>query len=633
MVCQLPAARWALRLALLAALPFAAPAFAQPDPVAITRALIERHDLDGELDDLREWIDARRARARLSGRPARLFDAAMDAPATFAEPLAAFNARVLPRAPRDASATDWQQRLRMMVRAEWPRQFAADAAQDSAAADCPAHPPAPPQDLDQATEQIETLAAEVDALLARSLRRRDRALLLRGFLLLQGYALEADYPNRRERRRLRRFLDRLAAADPAPMLCAAARWAGLGDAAWLARLRELLAAHPGADGGIIARTQTAFGDITFGGRADSLLRSRSVLFHADLGGDDFYGVERAADFSAPAQFIVDFAGNDTFSSTAAGGYASGVGSVALLVDMAGDDTYRAATLGQAGAAFGVAALVDLGGDDRYDAEGLAQGAALHGVALLYDAAGSDQYRVRAMGQGVGMTHGLGVLADASGDDAYRALGGPPTNYGTPGLTDAWSQGMARGVRGMAPGGIGVLADGGGADRYDAGSFSQGGGYYFAVGVMLDRGAGGDVLLGSRYNAGWGAHGGVGYFRNEAGSDRYRTRHAVSGGLAWDYSLALFLDDAGDDIYQFREFSLAASAHGAIAWFVDGGGSDRYPAIAPALRYEEQPNIGVFVDRGGDEESPRPACRRGSRQGFVLWLEDGGDALGELPDCP
>ena len=115
------------------------------------------------------------------------------------------------------------------------------------------------------------------------------------------------------------------------------------------------------------------------------------------------------------------------------------------------------------------------------------------------------------------------------------------------------------MRGLAPAGIGLLADQGGHDRYDAGSFAQGGAYYRGRRQLLDLSVGDDELLGSRYSAGWGAHGGVGQFVNAAGDDRYDTRQAVAAGLAWDYSLAQFHDAAGDDFYRL-DASVSARPH-------------------------------------------------------------------------
>ncbi len=594
------------------------------DPAAWMRELVVRHGLEARESELAEWIDARLETHEV-GRNARLFDAAMAEPLAFAAPLGAFAKRFVGAAPMP-----WQERLALALR-QWAGQYDVEG-------DCDRGSLGPARDLDHAVAQVRALAEAAAQPYGRALGKRARQRLAAdyaeaGNILRDRVVVALGW---RERRRLRRFLGRLAAADAGAVLCSAMAWTRLTDANWLSRLRELIAAHPDADADIVLRAQTPFGDITVGGRADARMRSANVLFHADLAGDDFYGLEAPADFAGKPQFIVDFAGEDEYASALPGGYAGGVGRTALLVDFAGDDIYRAAAHAQGSAVLGVGALIDLGGNDRYAADSHAQGAATFGAGLLLDARGDDRYRVRAMGQGMGLTHGLGALLDLGGNDSYVATGTGQTNYGTPGLADTWSQGVGRGARGIAPGGIGVLADHAGDDRYDAGSFSQGGAYYQAVGLLLDRGAGNDVLNGSRYNAGWGAHGGVGLFANAAGDDRYSTRHVVAAGLAWDYSLAMFRDDAGDDHYRLGAFSLGAAAHGAVAWFLDLAGNDRYAgADRPAARYAEQPNFALFVDRGGDrdtwqgKEPARPSCEFGAEQGFALWLASGAETL---PEC-
>ncbi len=122
---------------------------------------------------------------------------------------------------------------------------------------------------------------------------------------------------------------------------------------------------------------------------------------------------------------------------------------ALLIDPAGDDTYRnnagatvlRATPSGAGVVYDPAVnyplaslLIDMAGDDRYVAQIpgfgdggapdphtrglLAQGAGFLGVGGLFDQAGDDAYSARSQSQGFGLL-GWGVLWDQSGDDTYR----------------------------------------------------------------------------------------------------------------------------------------------------------------------------------------------------------------------
>ncbi|MEQ8954003.1 MAG: hypothetical protein RL120_07680, partial [Gammaproteobacteria bacterium] len=163
-------------------------------------------------------------------------------------------------------------------------------------------------------------------------------------------------------------------------------------------------------------------------------------------------------------------------------------------------------------------------------------------------------------------------------------------------------GVGLGIRDLARGGTGRLLDGGGRDQFDSGSFSQGGGYYLGFGDFVNLGNDADTYLGSRYNFGWGAHGGIGHFYEAGGNDYYRTRQIVAAGLAWDRSLALFQDAGGDDQYDMGDFSLGASALGSAAVFLDRQGEDQYRGVTPASSNQEPPNLSLFFDLGSEQNT-------------------------------
>ena len=590
-----------------------------PMPVEIVQTLIEQRSLHDDMATLRDTLRLRLAYHRPKyATTTRLFDAAMREPAQFTMPLAAFNARLAQLRPG----------YPLGLLDEWRRQYRVESA-------CELPALAAPSSIAAAIDQIRRLAAHAVDWQRRALPDRHRRQLERDYATFSRLRRDtiAAAARRGERRLTRRFLDRLNSADMAAVLCAAQSWMRLADRPWLEHLRTLMSAHPKSTAALILSQSTPFGDIVLGGSQGGRFRLDDLLFLADLGGDDIYGIEGNG-FAAEPQLIVDFAGNDRYESSLPGGYAAGIGSVAVLIDRAGDDIYAAPMHSQGAAVLGVGVLLDLAGNDRYNADSHAQGAALYGVGLLLDRAGDDRYRVRALGQGVGMANGLGVLEDLAGNDAYVAKGGTPTNYGTPGLTDTWAQGVARGVRGLAPGGIGHLADHDGNDSYDAASFAQGGAYYRGVGQLLDMGTGDDTLLGSRYNAGWGAHGGVGQFFNAAGDDRYDTRQAVAAGLAWDYSLAHFHDALGDDFYRLGSFSFGAAAHNAVGWFVDAGGNDVYAdAQTLAEVRPEGTNFALFLDVGANATPPAKACLYQKGHGFVVWTADGVPVCADLEGEP
>ena len=165
-----------------------------------------------------------------------------------------------------------------------------------------------------------------------------------------------------------------------------------------------------------------------------------------------------------------------------------------------------------------------------------------------------------------------------------------------------SQGAACGFRQLASGGVGVILDRAGRDRYEAGNFSQGGGYYYGWGALLDLGAEGDRYEGSRYSLAFAAHSAVGSLLDAGGDDRYRGWVGAQCSAAWDLCVTAFLDDAGDDIYETGPgFSVGASAHNGFSLFCDRAGRDAYrvaPARAGPNDYHGGPSVSVFVDAGG-----------------------------------
>ncbi len=547
-------------------------------------------------------------------RPPAVFRAAADDPLGFLRPAEALSERLVD--VDLVSALD-----------EWAAQYDFEPG-------CLAGSSEPPVSLEQAADSLLVYAPMAWVNHRAVLSERDGERLARDFDRVAAY-LENPQPSNLswgERRRLRRFLSRLDEADLGKLYCATHMILPLLDSAWLATVERLMAEHPRAEEDVIYQRETPMGRIIFAGRADSTHRGDDVLALFDLGGNDIHAIESPGHFNFRPQLLVDFAGNDRYESTGPGGIAGAVGRISLLLDVSGDDVYLSHSFTQGSAVLGVAMLHDMAGNDQYDARLFGQGMALVGVGLLRDDAGNDRYDLFALGQGLGMFAGIGLLTDSVGDDDYRALGGSATLYGDPGLADAWAQGVGLGLRGMASGGVGLLVDGDGADIYDAGAFAQGGGYYRAAGMLLDRGDGDDEFTATRYGLGWGAHGGLGFLDNESGDDRYRTRHSVIAGLAWDYSLAGFRDRDGDDDYRVGDFSLGASAHGSVTWFIDESGSDTYTGTRPARRNEGGPNFSLFLDEGAgdnqlDGRRPEPGCRYSDDHGFEIWSDGGA-----LPEC-
>ncbi len=431
--------------------------------------------------------------------------------------------------------------------------------------------------------------------------------------------------------------------ERAALFDAARTLAAVADPAWLAALADDLAAA-GLDltRPVVLRRATPYGRIEICGTGDDVHRAGDQAseegpdelpaIRIDLGGDDLYAGGQGATVNQrgapvlPVAILVDVAGNDAYEATHPHAQGAGLLGVGLLVDLAGDDSYVGMRWAQGTGFLGVGALLDAAGDDVYRCLAYGQGLGLWGAGLALDLGGNDRREAHLYAQGVGLAGGLGVLADRAGDDEEYCKGLVPTTYGTAGVFEGWGQGCGIGFRTIASGGIGALVDGGGDDRYEGGNFAQGGGYYHALGILVDRGKGDDRYVGSRYNEGFSAHQALGYFHEEGGDDVYRTRNAVAPGLAWDECVTFFLEDGGDDDYQGGGFSLGAAAHNAITVFHDRRGRDVYrrgePARAGPNDYHGGTSLSLFLDEGGARdvypgEDRNDTARHAGEHGFFV----------------
>lgn len=378
---------------------------------------------------------------------------------------------------------------------------------------------------------------------------------------------------------------------------------------------------------------------------------KDYLLVLDMAGDDTYlgaGGNRSADH--PITAVIDLRGNDRYLqsgemasleiekisdrkervlSPCIGGAVMGY---AFLVDMEGDDLYRSLSLTQGAAHFGVGVLIDAAGDDRYECYTSGQGSADCGIGLLIDRAGNDRYRCFSTAQGYGGTKGYGLLLDVSGDDQYIAddqtLDFPSPQSEKHNVSMA--QGAGNGRRAdytdghSLSGGIGVLIDGAGNDRYSCGVFGQGVGYWYGLGMLSD-GGGDDMYEGIWYVQGASAHFAVGILEDVSGDDRYLATMNMAQGAGHDFSLGWLIELGGNDVYRAPNLSLGGGNANGIGIFWDASGDDRYevqPSItlgrssigAPGTLRERAICLGLFCDTGGKDSypDPMPFARNGNR---------------------
>lgn len=472
-----------------------------------------------------------------------------------------------------------------------------------------------------------------DAALVKLTPEQRRLLFARPPELVGRFWVQDDWKEK-SRQRLRddhAFVTQLGEqVDWAKFVGSAQTLLTLADAAYLAELRTALEAAspindmvPGITGPLLFRKETPHGLILFGGKADNTYDLKMpVAFLADLAGDDRYkGVVAAShDVDRPFALAIDFGGDDHYEC-ARFGLACGRLGAGILIDLAGKDTYRLAT-GSGGTGFGgVGILCDLQGDDVYTGSSWTHGAACAGLGLLLDLAGNDQYTSHGYAVGLGGPLGAGAVIDVAGNDSYLCGKHFPSGYnqsdapnakpGDPGYQfEAFGLGCGAGRRIWPPGkesdlfqlagGVGLVLDRAGDDRYESSNFSQACGYFFGTGLLLDL-HGNDSYTAARYGLAAGAHRGLGLFVDYVGNDVYdSTGPTYNGGCAWDRSVFLFVDAAGDDRYRFnRSGGFGRADHGSWGVFVDRAGKDAY--LGSGFGSATDASLAVFFDAACDDD--------------------------------
>jgi hypothetical protein len=369
--------------------------------------------------------------------------------------------------------------------------------------------------------------------------------------------------------------------------------------------------------------------------------AHGVAVHVDLGGNDRYEyAEVASPYDGPGLLPADAEGRYTpdplnrlgaFSLSQSGRQGSGRLGYGVLLDLGGgDDVYRALKRSQGFANFGVGILWDDGGTDSYEGEAGVQGSAVVGIAIQYDGGGDDTYRSYQSSQGFGWISSYGLLYDRAGADHYELVVDSPVLFGssqTAGLTNnSLGQGTAFGFRRddtghHLAGGLALIRDREGNDRYDGATFVQGVGYWMGFGVSADWG-GDDRWNGIFYDQGATAHFALSAFLEGGGDDTYevdRPANHSSMGLGHDYSVSFFVDDGGIDERIGPDRSIGAGKCHGMGIFVDNGGDDTYDAdnraIGWATDYDwaegvcgtsaTEPTYGFFLDIGGDDTYRKP----------------------------
>jgi len=450
----------------------------------------------------------------------------------------------------------------------------------------------------------------------------------------------------------RRLVDLLERTDRDALFAAAEALAPLINRQVLDKLAELpdnsSVECPGVSGKVVRVINTPGGSIVVGGRGKNVYRldeMGGVSCVIDLGGDDEY-LEGMATVERPVLVLLDLKGNDVYRATRPGTQGSALLGASLLIDVEGNDTYIAQDLAQGSCVGGVGILVDMAGSDRYQGVRRVQGSALCGLGMLLDYEGDDDYRAAMWAQGFGHPLGFGLLDDVQGRDHYFAGGMWRDSYPeTPGM-EGWSQGVGAGIRQVANGGFGIILDGEGNDVYEYDYIAHGGGYWLGVGFARDF-AGDDKYIGStttnyngsprtepqfqRFACGFGCHYTIGFMFEDGGNDYYRGS-IMNMGFGWDCSVGFLCEFGGNDKYEPTGTSTCGQgAQASLGVLFDYDGDDSYggygQGLAPSsISYHDLPgcggNFSFLVDYGGEDTYACGArnnvyLQRGAAGGFLI----------------
>jgi hypothetical protein len=379
-----------------------------------------------------------------------------------------------------------------------------------------------------------------------------------------------------------------------------------------------------AQGTLVTRpivVETPQGPVVIRGTGDDRGEVDAFLL-VDFGGDDEYKMP-AKPVDRPVRVVIDLDGNDLCLSKAPFSWGAALLGLSLHLDATGDDDYRGGDWSLGCGVAGAGALLDLGGDDRYFGGLGSQGVGVLGSGTLHDLEGDDEYVAGCFCQGFASTGGRGALVDDEGNDSYFAGRDEEDIWRREATYITFAQGSAFGHRfghvheeggerrwkttGQLPGGVGLLCDASGDDRYHADVFAQGSAYWYSLGVLVD-GGGNDRYRATWYGQGVGAHAAVGCLVDRGGDDRYCSRN-TSQGCGHDFSAGILLDEAGDDRYSGSSLCQGAgNALCGLGVLADRSGSDVYRCGSRCWGFgAEEPRRpdaapwGFLLDEGGGRD--------------------------------
>ncbi|MDJ0522679.1 MAG: hypothetical protein QNJ90_11480 [Planctomycetota bacterium] len=377
---------------------------------------------------------------------------------------------------------------------------------------------------------------------------------------------------------------------------------------------------------------TPFGRIALGTPKDDVYTGGQYTVLIDPGGNDRYvGCRIGAAYGTKDRrlgFFADLGGDDQYDCAEVQiTMGAAVLGVAAFYDLGmGNDRYRAGHASLGAAMGGCAVFYDDGGTDTYEGRTFTQGAAGFGVAVFYDDAmqskpeltadegtkdpvdiglfDNDRLTAWANAQAFARCRGMAYCINTRGNDTYEAGG---VYLHAPLFADryqSFSQGFAIGERGVDyAGGIAMLIDHEGNDRYLGDIYNQGVGYWYAAGFLYD-GGGNDLYEMTQYGQGSGIHLAVGGLIDESGNDTYVMHSGLGQGGSHDYAASILHDRGGHDRYMGTTSCNGCGLTNSVGLFFDRSGNDTYAGRKGSLNHGRPArgfgSVGVLIDLAGKD---------------------------------
>ncbi|MCK4666217.1 hypothetical protein KAU33_05685 [Candidatus Dependentiae bacterium] len=325
----------------------------------------------------------------------------------------------------------------------------------------------------------------------------------------------------------------------------------------------------------------------------------------DTGGDDTY--KFSEDYLTNSlQIIIDLSGNDKYIGTEFRGPGSGLIGIGIIDDRSGDDEYQGGDLCFGAAIGGIGMVIDHSGNDKYFSNDFCLGAGYFGLGIIFDYTGHDLYQSSKFSQGFASIKGIGICSDKEGDDIY--ITGKKVLH-EPLYSDHYqslSQGFSIGSRysGFA-GGIAILFDQSGDDKYFGDVYSQGAGYWYSLGILIDE-SGNDIYSAWIYGQGAGIHLASGILIDLEGNDSYKLGDGVGQGGGHDLAIGILIDREGNDSYSGSGIAKGSGHANGIGILIDSSGDDIYSGVkdiieGAATLDRGTCSIGILIDLGGKDK--------------------------------